>query len=129
MSWFFIDTHVRGQVRLAELPISGAIRERTVQGRRSPVVAAASFFSSAARRRVTGVCVVQGPGPFSAIRSGVLFANLFARMLRLPLVGIPVEESRDLATLRNALAASRIPLRTYVAPIYDAEPNIGKSAS
>jgi len=129
MSWFFIDTHVRGQVRLAELPISGAIRERTVEGRRSPVVAAASFFSSAARRRVKGVCVVQGPGPFSAIRSGVLFANLLARTLRVPLVGVAVDEAHDLASLRDALAASRIPARTYVAPVYDAEPNIGKASS
>lgn len=129
MSWLFIDTHVRGQVRLAELPISGAIRERMVHGTRSPSVAAASFFASAVRTRATGVCVVQGPGPFSAIRSGVLFANIFARLLRLPLVGVSVDEAQGLPSLRDALAASRIPLRTYVAPVYDAEPNIGKASS
>jgi hypothetical protein len=129
MSWFFIDTHVRGQVRLAELPISGAIRERTAQGRRSPVVAAASFFSSASRRRATGVCVVQGPGPFSAIRSGVLCANILSRVLRIPLVGVSVDESQDLAALRDALGASRFAPQSYVAPVYDAEPNIGKASS
>lgn len=128
MSWLFIDTHVRGQVRLAELPISGAIRERTVHGRQSPAVVAASVFSASVRKRATGICVVEGPGPFSAIRSGVLFANLMARMLRLPLVGVSVDNAQSLAALRDALTTSRIPPRTYVAPVYDAEPNIGKSA-
>jgi tRNA A37 threonylcarbamoyladenosine modification protein TsaB len=73
-----------------------------------------------------GVCVVAGPGSFSSVRTGVLYANLLSRLLRIPLVGVTVEEASDLDALSRRLLDTRYSkLETrYVAPIYDAEPNI-----
>lgn len=73
-----------------------------------------------------GVCVVSGPGSFSSVRTGVLYANLLSRLLRIPLVGVTVDEASDLDALARQLLATRYSKfeTRYVAPIYDAEPNI-----
>lgn len=71
-----------------------------------------------------GVCVVAGPGSFSAIRIGVLYANMLARLLHRPLIGVSVEEAADRAALLARLENKALPIATYVAPIYTMEPNI-----
>lgn len=69
--------------------------------------------------------MVAGPGSFSAVRAGVLQANLIARLLKLPLVGVTVDEAGDLEALHRELRDPRLKLAVpYVAPIYDKEPNI-----
>jgi hypothetical protein len=123
MSWLFIDTHERGRMRLALLPQVGRIRTRIVEGRISPVVALSRILQP--NEPLKGVCVVKGPGPFSVIRAGVLVANILARMKCAPLIGIPVEKAEDLEALRDELYAGAYRASQYVAPIYDAEPNIG----
>lgn len=74
--------------------------------------------------RISGVCVVSGPGSFSSVRSGVLDANLLARLLRVPLAGVSSAEARDLAHLAEALASGSIRPSVSVLPTYIAEPNI-----
>lgn len=73
-----------------------------------------------------GVCVVSGPGSFSAVRTGVLYANLLSRLKKVPLVGVTVEEAADLPSLARKLEASSWKSKAvdYVAPVYEAEPNI-----
>lgn len=68
--------------------------------------------------------MVAGPGTFSSVRTGVLQANLLARLLRVPLVGVLAEEARDLPKLSERLWSGNLAAATYVAPLYDAEPNI-----
>lgn len=126
MSWIFIDAHERGRMRLAVLPQAGDLREKTVEGRVSPVVALSAFVRPA--DRIEGVCVVRGPGPFSVIRAGVLVANVMARMKKVPLVGVAAGEADDLLALRDALFAKKYTASRYVAPVYDADPNIGPPA-
>lgn len=74
-------------------------------------------------KHIDGICVVAGPGSFSAVRTGVLYANLLSRLIRRPLVGVLREETNDLTALAKHLydGASVTP---YVSPLYDAEPNI-----
>lgn len=125
MSWLFLDSAERGRVRLAHLPVKGRIRTRTVKRPRTNTpLALAGFVSPAEARSITGVCVVAGPGSFSAVRSGVLVANVVARLLNKPLVGVSTEEAKQLPALRRRLAGGELNAVSYVAPVYDREPNI-----
>jgi len=80
-------------------------------------------------QRADGICVVAGPGSFSAIRTGVLLANLLSRLFSKPLVGVTSDEAKDHHALREDLESGAFPSTAYVAPIYDAEPNITVASS
>lgn len=124
MSYLFIDTSERLRIRLAHIPSRGAIRERAITGRRRTVAVIASFIRAQSLPSLKGIVVVSGPGPFSAVRSGVLVANLLARMYHIPLYGVSVHHARNLEELRSAFLAKKIRPSSYVAPVYDREPNI-----
>jgi hypothetical protein len=49
---------------------------------------------------------------------------LLARLWRVPLIGVTVDDAQDLPALARRLAAEHSRGAAYVAPIYDAEPNI-----
>ena len=113
------------KTRFAVIPALGEIRERTLEGARGKVVALLASFAPRTRiRAMSGICVVAGPGPFSAIRSGVLVANILSRVYHMPLYGVSTEEGKNLDILRDRLNRGVIPASPYVAPVYDAEPNI-----
>ncbi len=126
MSWVFIDTQRKGHYRLGMIHADGRIEVSLYTGRTR------SLLSHLARERVVsgsswrGVAVVAGPGTFSSIRIGVLYANLLAGLLRLPLYALRVEEAEDKMTLGAWYLRAKQSKRDtgYVAPIYDAEPNI-----
>ncbi len=124
MSWLFIDTHAPGEARFAFLEAGKAPAVTSVPGRTVNVLP--SLSKKLAKHKVQGICVVAGPGSFSSVRAGVLEANLMARLLKLPLVGITVDEAADLERLSLKLCSKETPpLRSdYVAPLYDKEPNI-----
>ena len=125
MAWLFLDSHERGNSRLGWLD-GARPRIKTMSG------SAGRLLNELAKQRkqldaAEGVCVVSGPGSFSSVRTGVLYANLLSRLLRIPLVGVTVEEASDLNALSLKLQATRPPGYQpvpYIAPIYDAEPNI-----
>ncbi|MBU2613186.1 hypothetical protein KJ925_01875 [Patescibacteria group bacterium] len=124
MRWLFIDTSVSGSVRLGFL---GGTRPsvRTVRGRSGVLLPSlASRFGREALEGLCGVCVVAGPGSFSSIRGGVVAANVLARNLNLPLVGVDVSEAADLSQLSGRLLSDAITPVATVLPRYDAEPNI-----
>ncbi len=125
MSWLLIDTSDRMRTRLAIIPTLGEIRERTVEGaRRNVVTLLSAFLKHKHVRSMSGICVVRGPGSFSAIRSGVLVANILSRVYHMPLYGVSAEQGQNLDVLRDQLLKGSVPVSTYVAPVYDAEPNI-----
>ena len=112
-------------MRLADIPARGRIRvakKKAMPG--ATVSAIASFFSPTDVERAHGVCVVAGPGSFSAIRGGVLIANLLARLHDKKLYGLSKDEASDLSAVRERLTDGQILPAPYVAPVYDAEPNI-----
>jgi tRNA A37 threonylcarbamoyladenosine modification protein TsaB len=112
MAWLFLDTHENGRVRLTWLKDGKPVKSVEKEGRAAillPLIA-----KDMARFKLAGVGVVAGPGSFSAVRTGVLDANLIARLLKVPLLSFKVGEAFD---------PTRTPV-DYVAPIYDAEPNI-----
>lgn len=123
--WLFIDSSERGRLRLAHLPVLGTIRAHDhVADRYSMIRELSSFIPVKQLKDLKGICVVHGPGSFSAVRSGVLAANVMARILRIPLFGIDRSEAEDLESVRDRLMQGSYRAQTYVAPIYDAEPNI-----
>lgn len=122
--WLFIDTHIPGRSCLGWLSLEGRSSLRVLQGR--PILILRRLFGREHDRLKVcqGICVVAGPGSFSAIRIGVLYANLLARLLDRPLVGVSVEEAADQKALVDRLKRQAIPPVPYVAPIYNMEPNI-----
>ncbi|MBI4138772.1 hypothetical protein HY479_01330 [Candidatus Uhrbacteria bacterium] len=122
--WLFIDTSESGNVRIAELG-GGRARTSRAAGRSGTLLPLiARRIGTAGCRRLTGIAVVAGPGSFSAVRGGVLVANLLARFLSIPLVGVMRDEAADLRSLARRLDAGEIDPASYVAPLYDTEPNI-----
>lgn len=124
MKWLFIDTTKAGEYRVGFLA-QGKTRITTGSGRSNKYLPAlAKLIKNPDWDGVDGICVVQGPGSFTAVRTGVLIANLLARLRRKPLVGVSVEDAQDLDSLVERIGQGLFPLSGYVAPAYDAEPNI-----
>ncbi len=122
--WLLIDTHTPRQNRLGWLSITNKVSIRTYRGR--PITILRRLFVEERERLATckGICVISGPGSFSSIRIGVLYANLLARLFEKSLVGVRVEESLDLVHLAQNLDDKTWSSQAYVAPVYDAEPSI-----
>lgn len=124
MQWFFLDTHQRGRSVYGWISAS-APRLQTHRGRLHILLSGLSRFApSSAFIACDGICVVAGPGPFSSIRSGVLLANLLARIYRLPLIAISAEEGASPRNLYPLLISRFKSTASYIAPEYDREPNI-----
>jgi hypothetical protein len=121
-AWLFIDTSVAGVCRVGVLD-GLRVHVREVTGRSGVLLPAIATFGRSLSA-LRGVCVVSGPGSFSSVRAGVLIANLFARVRRLPLVGVTVREADDLSRLSERLGAGDLSPVSFVEPVYDAEPNI-----
>lgn len=128
MSWLFIDTTRTGICRFGMLePDGSGVITRAFKADRLLTHIAQRIGLEALQRTMSGVCVVAGPGSFSAVRSGVLVANLLARFLHTPLIGISVTEAQDLGSVAQHLEGLK-QMATFVAPVYDAEPNITQPA-
>lgn len=74
---------------------------------------------------IVGMVAVRGPGPFTAVRTGLVVANTFGMMLDVPVRGVvsaielPVPEIRSAVTRRW-----KEKMGTIVRPWYGREPNI-----
>lgn len=121
MAWFFIDTHALGQFRVGWL-VPAQVKVRVIEGRAHGLLN--EIEKDMAGEVPEGICVVAGPGRFSSIRTGVLQANLMARWHQIPLVGVAVDQTADLEVLAKDLEAGVFEPQGYIAPVYDAEPNI-----
>jgi len=123
MSWLFLDTHAPGMVRVGRFDgTRNSVRTLEDRAPAALLEVARQFHGE----KPDGVCVVAGPGSFSSVRTGVLYANVLARWWRVPLVGVRSDEAEEskLPDLASRLAEGRIHPVAYVGPIYDAEPNI-----
>src|SRR3990167_9480784 len=73
-----------------------------------------------------GIAVVNGPGPFTALRLGVATANTLAWALNIPVAGI---KSTDFSDIRDLIKISekkvkKVPVGDVVEPLYGKGPNI-----
>lgn len=73
-----------------------------------------------------GLMVVSGPGPFTALRVGVLTANTIAWALQLPLVGIRTAAGATFETLttQGLGKLKNVTAPTIVVPYYGQAPNV-----
>jgi hypothetical protein len=124
MGWLFIDTHELGTLRIGWLQGS-RLRIRARQGRGQALL---PLIEKLLRQQETpeGIYVVEGPGTFSSIRTGVLVANLLARLWQRPLVPLSADEAGDVSALVARHEQKKQQAVSYVAPLYNAEPNITK---
>lgn len=121
--WLFLDTHINGESRFGFLD-GDHIDVQTYPGRANTLLAHIHARWTPTTMPIQGVCVVKGPGTFSAIRTGVLYANLISQIQKVPVVGIDVKQGLDLTRLSQQLADNQLPAEPFIAPIYDAAPNI-----
>jgi hypothetical protein len=122
--WLFIESTQPDSFRLGALTGQGP-KIAPVRGKSHRILAELNRrFSPADIKRADGICVVQGPGSFTAVRTGVLIANLLSRLFKKPLVGVTASEAGDAGALGAALYAGGLCATDYVAPQYSSEPNI-----
>lgn len=125
MEWLLINSCDRSQLRVATFSSTGEIKEAIADGKRSSVLLELySLIQPSEVAALKGIAVVYGPGSFSAIRGGVLIANLLSRLYHIPLYGFTKEEAMDLIDVRRQLIAGSKESSEYISPLYDAEPNI-----
>ena len=75
MKWLFIDTHERGKLTVGWIGAPGMFQ---MEGRSGGLMGFISnHISTNDLESASGICIVNGPGSFSSVRSGVLVANLF----------------------------------------------------
>lgn len=96
-------------------------------GRAQTALATIARERSRLAKDLRGVCVVGGPGRFSALRVGILYAHVLARWYRVPLFALAPDDVVSPASRRafiDGIIAGTRSATTYVAPVYDREPTI-----
>lgn len=78
-------------------------------------------------QELSAVAVISGPGPFSALRTGIVIANTLAKSLNIPVIGLKTEEVSTGQQLLELLER-KIKNKRFepVMPFYGKEPNITK---
>jgi len=124
MVWLYIDTRQKDQTEIAWLAEGGEIKRRHIEGRAKAVLSAIEKDWEAKATSLKGIVIASGPGSFSSVRTGVLYANLFARFLGLPMYEIIGGGTISLEETLKKAQAGQLSRKQYVEPIYDREPNI-----
>lgn len=118
MRLFFIDTHENGRFSFGWLGERPKLWDR--EGRtRNLIYQITRQVKLDELKKADGICAVKGPGSFSSIRTGVLTANLLARVLKLKLYSLPAGKGKI-----SDVDLKRLKPKVFVAPEYDREPNI-----
>ena len=125
MGWLVIDTRVNGHSVAAW--IEGEHKEvLQIEGKAARVLVSLARICESHKKQIEGIMIAAGPGTFSAVRTGVLYANLMARLLHVPLLSLSEEEAPEThwAEVIRAFQTGQRAASSYVAPMYDREPNI-----
>lgn len=75
---------------------------------------------------IKGIIVVLGPGGFTSLRIGVITANTLAYGLNIPVVGLKLNEFKNIDELakKGVLKLKKAKPGSIVVPFYGREPNI-----
>jgi tRNA A37 threonylcarbamoyladenosine modification protein TsaB len=77
---------------------------------------------------IKGIAVVSGPGSFTAVRFGIVIANVLGFIFKIPVVGIKLNEFKnDQELVKIAFKKlNKAKIGKIVLPFYGKEPNITK---
>jgi tRNA threonylcarbamoyladenosine biosynthesis protein TsaB len=91
-----------------------------------PVIDITLHAGRLAKKDITGLAVVAGPGGFTSLRIGVATANALAYALAVPIAGLRLGHGAKVATLaRQAVTLMKTRrIKAFVSPAYGREPNI-----
>lgn len=126
MAYLYIDTRQTGESVVRWLD-DDAYETWVSEGRAQQILKGIKGHLARIKSEMEGVVVVSGPGRFSSIRVGILYANLIARWYKRPLFEARAEDVETNDDLRLFVGSIRAGVRqpsAYVAPVYDREPNI-----
>ncbi len=126
MGWLHIDTRTNGHSSVSWIE-GGTIETVQVEGKAARALSVIHRLMDGRREKLVGILVASGPGTFSAVRTGVLYSNLMARLLDVPLLELSEEDANHPGRFPGIIAEYQSGTRRpagYVAPIYDREPNI-----
>ncbi|MDD5342026.1 MAG: hypothetical protein PHI73_01705 [Patescibacteria group bacterium] len=77
-------------------------------------------------RDLTGLVVVKGPGPFTAVRVSVAIANALHFSLQMPLYAVAKTGDFMIKNVFDRMRLGKISKTEFVKPIYNHPPNITK---
>lgn len=125
MRWLLINSCDRARLMVTMISQTGEIQERVSSDVYASVLSELyTLIKPEELSQLQGIALVYGPGSFSAIRGGVLVANLLSRLYHIPLYGFTKDEAMDLIDIRRKLMSGEVQQSEYISPLYDAEPNI-----
>jgi|SRR3989339_1268906 len=77
-------------------------------------------------KKIQGIVVVSGPGPFTAIRIGIATANALAFSLNVPVISFLKDDFNSLEDLAKKLIETKLAknISQLAVPAYGKEPNI-----
>ncbi|MBI3573383.1 MAG: hypothetical protein HY092_04245 [Candidatus Kerfeldbacteria bacterium] len=76
--------------------------------------------------RIKRIIVVRGPGPFTAVRTGLITANTVGYLYDIPVVGVVTVGVLTPEVIAATVKKSKAKRWTLVRPWYGREPNISK---
>lgn len=126
MGYLLLDTRISDEAKAWWLSEKGEECWQAA-GRAQGILRAIAREQPLLSSELKGVAVVAGPGRFSALRVGILYAHLLARWYKTPLFALTpadIEAKEARTDVVKAIQAGLIPELAYVAPIYDREPTI-----
>lgn len=127
MGYLFLDTRVPLEACAWWLDEQKEEEVLLIKGRAQQLLVVFAKHRERFARELSHVAVVAGPGRFSSVRVGILYAHLLARWYRCPLHCLEprmVETAETRLTARKRIEQGEIPAQSYIAPIYDREPHI-----
>lgn len=78
-----------------------------------------------ALKKINGIIVVKGPGPFSSVRSGIVIANILSYALKVPVIGVDKNFLKSNGTIQVILKKFKFSYKKkFVRPYYKLQPNI-----
>ncbi len=124
--YLLIDPSVKDVVRLVLFDESNLKEGNIVASNREFLLAIEKFFSEEnfSKENLSGVMVVVGVGGFTSTRIATTIANVFGYVLKIPLLAINQEESKEPQKLISKLREQ--PIGQYISAVYSGEANIGK---